>query len=82
VFPSYIATTLIDIPVERHAVGSSVNFMVQRIGTTFGTALAITFIAGSTGTRGLRESLVVTIIGCSICFALGFLVRRPKLADA
>ena len=82
VFPSYIATTLIDIPVERHAVGSSVNFMVQRIGTTFGTALAITFIAGSTGTRGLRESLVVTIIGCSICFALGFLVRRPKFADA
>jgi MFS family permease len=77
VFPSYIATTLLDVPVERHAVGSSINFMVQRTGTTFGTALAITFIAGSAGTRGLHETLVVTMIGCSICFVLGFLVRRP-----
>lgn len=76
VFPSYIATTLLDVPVERHAVGSSVNFMVQRIGTTFGTALAITFIAGSIGTHGLHQTLLVTMSGCAICFALGFLVRR------
>ena len=25
VFPSYIATTLLDVPVERHAVGSSIT---------------------------------------------------------
>ena len=76
VFPSYIATTLLDVPVERHSVGSSINFMVQRTGTTFGVALAITFIAASVGTQGLHKSLVVTILGCTVCFALGFLVRR------
>jgi EmrB/QacA subfamily drug resistance transporter len=76
VFPSYIATTLLDVPVERHAVGSSINFMIQRMGTTFGTALAITFIAADIGTHGLHQTLVVTMLGCAICFALAFTVRR------
>ena len=76
VFPSYIATTLIDIPVERHAVGGSVNFMVQRTGTTVGTALAITFITGSVGTQGLHRTLVLTMVGCAMCFGIGLFVRR------
>jgi EmrB/QacA subfamily drug resistance transporter len=80
VFPSYIATTLLDVPVERHAVGSSINFMIQRTGTTFGTALAITFLAGSVGTRGLHQTLIVTMLGCAVCFCLGFWVRRSTLA--
>ena len=76
VFPSYIATTLLDVPVERHAVASSISFMIQRIGTTFGTALAITFIAGSVGVRPLHQTLLVTMGGCVVCFLLGFFVHR------
>jgi EmrB/QacA subfamily drug resistance transporter len=75
VFPSYIATTLLGVPAERHAVGSSVNFMSQRTGTTFGTALAITFIAGTTGSEGLHQTIVLTIAGCAICFALALAMR-------
>jgi EmrB/QacA subfamily drug resistance transporter len=77
VFPSYIATTLLGVPAERHAVGSSINFMSQRTGTTFGTALAITFIAGSTGRDGLHQTILLTVVGCAICFVLA-LTMRPQ----
>jgi hypothetical protein len=53
--------------------------MIQRTGTTIGTALAITFLAGSVGTRGLHQTLIVTMIGCAVCFCLGFWVRRSTL---
>jgi EmrB/QacA subfamily drug resistance transporter len=76
VFPSYIATTLLDVAPLRHAVAGSVSFMIQRIGTTFGVALAITFIAGNAATTALHQTLVVTMLGCAICFILGFQVRR------
>ena len=46
VFPSFIAASMLDVPVAQHSVGSGVNFMTQRIGTTVGVALAITFSPG------------------------------------
>ena len=39
VFPSFIAASMVEVPIAQHAVGSGVNFMSQRIGTTVGVAL-------------------------------------------
>jgi EmrB/QacA subfamily drug resistance transporter len=81
VFPSFIATSLRDVPHDRHAVGSGINFMTQRIGTTFGVALAITFLASGDGLGGLRRTLLVAIVGSVFCFLIGLRVdTRPAPA--
>ncbi len=80
VFPAYISTTMLGVPAEQHSVGSAVNFMAQRSGITFGTALAITFIASTGGVPALRHSLVLAFVGCSVCFVLGFVVRESAPA--
>lgn len=81
VFPSYIAATLVDIPTDRHAEGSALNFMVQRTGTTIGIALAITFLATGSALSGLRESLAVAIVGSVICGVVGFFVDTRPMAE-
>jgi MFS family permease len=78
VFPAYISTTLLGVPSDQHSVGSSINFMAQRTSATLGTALAITFIAGASGSAGLRHSILVCIVGSAAGFGFGFLVRRPQ----
>ncbi len=78
VFPAYIATTLFGVPPDQHSVGSAINFMAQRTSATLGTALAITFIAGASGSAGLRHSLVVCAVGSVMGFALGSAVGRPS----
>ncbi len=82
VTPAYIATTLLGVPADQHSVGSSINFMAQRTSATFGTALAITFIAGATGTGGLHQSILVGIGGTLVGLVLAFVVRRPAPAAA
>jgi EmrB/QacA subfamily drug resistance transporter len=80
VFPAYISTTLLGVPPDQHSVGSSINFMAQRTSATLGTALAITFIAGSTGSGGLRQAIVVCAVGSAAGFGIGFLVRRQDVS--
>jgi MFS family permease len=81
VFPSFIATTMFDLPEARHAVGSSVNLMVQRVGTTFGVALAITFLTATDALGGLHRTLAVAIIGCVVCLFIGLRVdTKPSTA--
>jgi EmrB/QacA subfamily drug resistance transporter len=74
VFPSYIAVSLRDVPGDRHAIGSGINFMTQRVGTTFGVSLAITFLAGTGGLGGLHRTLAVAIVGSVLCFVIGLRV--------
>lgn len=74
VFPSYIATTMVDLPSDQHAVGSSVNLMVQRVGTTFGVALAITFLTSSDELGGLHQTLAIAMASALVCLVLGFRV--------
>jgi EmrB/QacA subfamily drug resistance transporter len=79
IFPSFIAVSLHDVPTDRHAIGSGINFMTQRIGTTLGVALAITFLSGSTGTGGVQRTLAVAIVGSVVCFVIGLRVdTRPR----
>jgi EmrB/QacA subfamily drug resistance transporter len=78
VFPSFIATSLTDVPNDRHAVGSGINFMTQRTGTTFGVAFAITFLSGAGGLGGLHRTLAIAIAGSAVCFLIGLRVdTRP-----
>ena len=77
VMPAFIATTLLGVPANQHSVGSSINFMAQRTSATLGSALAITFIAGGTGSSGLHQSIVVGAIGAAGSFVLIFLLDRP-----
>jgi len=78
VFPSFIAASMVEVPVAQHSVGSGVNFMTQRIGTTVGVALAITFLTRPGGLDGLHRCLVVTIVGASLAFLIGLRVdTRP-----
>ena len=81
VFPSFIATTLVDVPADRQAEGSALNFMVQRTGTTIGVALAITFLASASGTGGLHQTLGVGVAGSIVCLVVGLFVdTRPAQA--
>jgi EmrB/QacA subfamily drug resistance transporter len=77
-FPSFIAASMVDVPVAQHAVGSGVNFMSQRIGTTVGVALAITFLTNPGGLDGLHRCFVVTIVGTVLAFLIGLRIdTRP-----
>jgi MFS family permease len=78
VMPAFIATTLLGVPSDQHSVGSSINFMAQRTSATLGTALAITFVAGSVGSTGLHHSILVGVL-CTIAgMALIFVLDRPS----
>jgi MFS family permease len=81
VFPSFIAASLYDVPSDRHAIGSGINFMTQRTGTTIGVAFAITFLAGDGGLAGLHRTLAVAIIGCVVCFFIGARVDTRPLHE-
>ncbi len=82
VLPAFIATTLLGVPADQHSVGSSINFMAQRTSATLGTALAITFIAGATGTSGLRQSIIVGIVCASGGVVLIGLLGRSSAVTA
>jgi MFS family permease len=78
VMPAFIATTLLGVPADQHSVGSSINFMAQRTSATLGTALAITFLAGATGSTGLHHSILVGVLCTVAGLALVFVLDRPQ----
>jgi MFS family permease len=80
VAPAFISTTLLGVPADQHSVGSSLNFMAQRTSATLGTALAITFIAGATGSQGLHQSIAVSAVAAAVGIPLGLIVRRRASA--
>jgi EmrB/QacA subfamily drug resistance transporter len=79
VTPAFISTTLLGVPPDQHSVGSSINFMAQRTSATLGTALAITFVAGTVGLGGLHRSLLVGMVGTATGLGLTYLLHRPGL---
>lgn len=79
VMPAFIATTLIGVPTDQHSVGSAINFMAQRTSATLGTALAITFIAGATGSAGLHHSIAVGALCAAVSFVLILLLDRESI---
>jgi EmrB/QacA subfamily drug resistance transporter len=85
VYPSFIAASMTDIPVHRHAIGTGINFMTQRIGTTVGVAVAITLVAAAPAgdvIDGFHRALVVAIVGTVACFVMGCTLdtKRAHLA--
>jgi EmrB/QacA subfamily drug resistance transporter len=77
VLPSFIALGVVGIAPELHAVASSVSFTTQRVGTSLGTALAITFLADASlaGTAWLHRAMVVALVGSVAAFFVSLRVR-------
>jgi EmrB/QacA subfamily drug resistance transporter len=87
VYPSFIAASMTDIPTQRHAIGTGINFMTQRIGTTVGVAMAITFVAAAPADEvldGFHRALAVSIVGTVLCFVMGCTLdtKRAHLSQA
>jgi len=78
VMPAFISTTLFGVPANQHSVGSSINFMAQRTSATLGSALAITFVAGSVGSQGLHDAIIVGVVGAIGAIVLTFMLDRPQ----
>jgi hypothetical protein len=81
VLPSFIALGVVGIPPHLHAVASSVSFTTQRVGTSLGTALAITFLADASlrGTALLHHAMVVALVGSAGAFLISLRVGRPSM---
>ncbi len=75
--PTLAALTLRGMPAGQHAFGSALNSMAQRIGSTFGAALAITLIASEVGIGSLRHTLVAGAVAVGLMIPLGLRVGRP-----
>jgi hypothetical protein len=84
VLPSFIALGVVGFPPHLHAVASSVSFTTQRVGTSLGTALAITFLADTTleGTAWLHRAMVVALVGSVAAFVISLRVARPPVRVA
>jgi EmrB/QacA subfamily drug resistance transporter len=82
VLPSFIALGVAGIPAHLHAVASSVSFTTQRVGTSLGTALAITFLANGSleGTAWLHRAMVVALVGSVAAFVVSLRIERPTEA--
>jgi MFS family permease len=81
--PSLASLTLRGVPREQHSFGSALNSMAQRIGATFGTALAITFLATEVGGSALRHTIAVGAVAVALCIPVGFLApRAPAPANS
>ncbi|CAB4990934.1 unannotated protein [freshwater metagenome] len=69
--PTLASLTLRGLPPDQHAFGSAFNSMAQRIGSTFGTSLAITLIASEAGIGSLHHTLVAGVVAVGLMIPLG-----------
>ena len=75
--PTLASLTLRGLPPDQHAFGSAFNSMAQRIGSTFGTSLAITLIASEAGIGSLHHTLVAGVVAVGLMIPLGLRSGRP-----
>jgi EmrB/QacA subfamily drug resistance transporter len=80
--PTLASLTLRGMPTEQRAFGSAVNFMSQRIGATFGTALAITFIASQVGVGSLHHTVIAGAVALALMIPLGLWSGRAGAEPA
>jgi len=74
--PSLASLALRGIPREQHSFGSALNSMAQRIGATFGNALAITFVAAEVGTGALRHTIATASVAVLCTLPVGVWATR------
>ncbi len=81
VLPSFIALGVVGMPTHLHAVASSVSFTTQRVGTSLGTSLAITFLADSAleGTAWLHRAMAVALVGSVGAFLISLRIGPPPI---
>jgi DHA2 family multidrug resistance protein len=63
VLTPFSTAALLHVPPRRHALATGISLMGQRLATTFGVALAITFFARPDSLEGLHRCILVTALG-------------------
>ena len=80
VFPSLIAAAVVDVPFHQHSLATGINFTSQRVSTTIGVALGLTF-ATSAATASEAIDLLMAMVVATALLSLPFSARidtRPR----
>lgn len=83
VFPSLMAASVTDVPAEKHSLATGINFTAQRVATTIGVALGLTFAttaASASEAIDLLMGMVVVTAALSLPFSLR-IDTRPRQAQ-
>jgi MFS family permease len=73
----FMTAAMVHVPRAQHALATGLSFMTQRLATTFGVAVAITFLTRPGGLDGLHRCLVVTALGAVALAGFGSRLRVP-----
>lgn len=80
IFPSLMAAALADVPPEQHSLATGINFTSQRVATTIGVALGLTFATTAASASEAIDLLLGMVIVTAV-LSLPFSARidtRPS----
>lgn len=84
VFPSLMAAAVVDVPPDQHSLASGINFTSQRVATTIGVALGLTF-ATTAASASEAIDLLMGMVIITALVSLPFSARidtRPRQAQS
>lgn len=62
VFPSLMAAAISDVPPDQHSLATGINFTAQRVATTIGVALGLTFVTSAASTSDAIDLLMGMVV--------------------
>ncbi len=62
VFPSFMAAAVSDVPPEQHSLATGINLTAQRVATTIGVALGLTFVTSAASASDALDLLMGMVI--------------------
>ena len=80
VFPSLMAAAVSDVPADQHSLATGINFTAQRVATTIGVALGLTF-ATTAASASEAFDLLMGMVVITALLSLPFSLRidtRPR----
>ena len=80
VFPSLMAASISDVSPEQHSLATGINFTAQRVATTIGVALGLTFVTSAASTSDAIDLLMGMVVVTALV-SLPFSARidtRPR----
>ena len=80
VFPSLMAASISDVSPDQHSLATGINFTAQRVATTIGVALGLTFVTSAASTSDAIDLLMGMVVVTALV-SLPFSARidtRPR----
>ena len=62
VFPSLMAASISDVSPDQHSLATGINFTAQRVATTIGVALGLTFVTSASSTSDAIDLLMGMVV--------------------